>query len=281
MNYTNDVGSGYNDQRYRDTNRYNWNNRDVPSPRVSNNYDFDNPLLPHSGVPLTSDDFVDFTDRIINSTNTNDIRYDETENIWDLDPGSLTRSSAGVAFNGNNVSEIDFVPNTDRQYDLGKFNIAFDRSLNRSLNRTGEETKQSQRLDDLNKLNALAQGVASPTSAEEKNNANVTNMSISQILINTKDALFNLLDDILEQRFETETFTRDNRLFYIGITILFFAIILYLYLMMSSSDSNQDQTIKPTSQENVQKIYHIYQYPGNFTSGPMPNYLNPYVLNKY
>lgn len=226
MNYSNNVGSGYDDQRYINTNRCNWNNSEVPTPILSNKFDFDNPLLPKSGVPLTEDDFVDSTDRIINASNTNDIRYDATDNIWNVDPS--------VTYDGNNLAGID-TTNKDNGFDLGKFNIVFDR--------TKDVAKENQRINDLNRLNSLA---------EEKTPNNVYDLSLFQIIVNTKDAWFGLLDDLLEQRFELNTFTRDNRLFYIGVTILFFAVILYIYTIIVAD--------KP-KEENVQKIYHIYQYP--------------------
>ena len=47
------------------------------APRVSNNNSFDNPLLPKAGIPIADDDFVDSTDRIVNGTNTNDVRIDD------------------------------------------------------------------------------------------------------------------------------------------------------------------------------------------------------------
>lgn len=67
---------------------------------------------------------------------------------------------------------------------------------------------------------------------------NVTNkklydQTILEIMINIKNAWFNLLDDIINTNITWSTFTKDNRLFYFGITILFVATILYLYHMIS------------------------------------------------
>jgi len=71
------------------------------------------------------------------------------------------------------------------------------------------------------------------------------------------------LDDLLDQKFEIETFTKENRLFYIGITILFFTIILYLYTMIISDEEKNDSLSKidPNANQYVKKIYHIHQYP--------------------
>ncbi len=49
------------------------------------------------------------------------------------------------------------------------------------------------------------------------------------ILIKMKDALFNILDDILQHRYTVNTFTKNNRLFYIGIMVLIIALIVFVY----------------------------------------------------
>ncbi len=94
--------------------------------------------------------------------------------------------------------------------DLGKFNFMFDRNK--------EIEVENQRIRDLNKLNTLSQ---------ETRQVKLYELSLLDISINTKNAWFNLLDDLLDQRFELETFTQDNRLYYVGITILFFSVIIY------------------------------------------------------
>lgn len=167
----------------------------IKAPNVRNYKTIDNPLLPRSGVPITDDDFVDSSERIINATNNNDVRYDKINNIWNVDPSEIS----------DNTKKID----------LGKFNKVFER--------TKEEAKREQKLIDLEKLNKLS---------EETQRVSLYDLTISQIIINTKNAWFYLLDDLLDQKFSLDTFTKDNRLFYIGITILFFSIISYLYNMI-------------------------------------------------
>lgn len=202
---------------------------DTAPPKVRIDGIIDNPLLPKSGIPLADDDFVDSTDRIINATNTNDVRYDDEDNVWRVDPGTF--------YGDAGLSGIDVAPDSKKVFDLGKFNKVFERNK--------EIVKESQRINDLNKLNALS---------ETQERISLYNLSLFQIIVNTKDAWFNLLDDMLDQRFELATLTKNNRLFYIGITIVTIIIILYLYGMMSS-----EKTEKPV--ESIQKIYHIYQHP--------------------
>jgi hypothetical protein len=217
------------------------------APRVSNNNSFDNPLLPKAGIPIADDDFVDSTDRIVNGTNTNDVRIDDgikvgNHNVWSVDPSKVYSSSG--------LGGIDTAPNgSSKRFDLGQFNKIFDRNK--------EIATESQKISDLNKLNALSQ---------ETVRTSLYDLSLFQIIINTKNAWFNILDDLLDQKFESETFTKANRLFYIGLTIVFFAVILYLYATIMADDSGQK---KPD--HDTKMVYHIHQYPPQF---PEHNRLN-------
>ena len=60
------------------------------------------------------------------------------------------------------------------------------------------------------------------------------NQPVGSILIQTKDAWLNLLDDLLQFRFTLDTFTKENRLFHIGLTIVFVAIFMYVYSTIMS-----------------------------------------------
>lgn len=71
--------------------------------------------------------------------------------------------------------------------------------------------------------------------------------SIGVILINTKDAAFNIMDDVVNMRFNNDIITKDNRLFYLGIIIVFVACLMYLYLFFSGDDDKKvsyENTIK-------------------------------------
>ena len=184
----------------------------------------DNALLSKPGVPITEDGFRDSTGRIISASTTNIIRDPDNKNIWDVAPDNF-------------YSEVD-QNNPNKRIDLKKFNKVFD--VNREI------TKRNQRVKDLEKLNELSR-VETKTSLYDLN--------ISQILINIKNTWFNLLDDLLEQRFQLETFTKENRLFYIGLTIVFIAVIMYIYTMIldEEEDLNNDFGSQP--------IYMIHGYP--------------------
>lgn len=60
------------------------------------------------------------------------------------------------------------------------------------------------------------------------------NRTLGEILIDTKDAIFNLLDDLLAWHFDYDTFTKQNRPFYIGVMLLFIAILVFLFSFVDS-----------------------------------------------
>lgn len=216
----------------------------TPPPKISNKNNFDNPLLPKNGIPLAEDDFVDSTDRIVNATNTNDVRRNPgtkvgNHNIWSVDPGK--------SYDSSGLPGIDAGPDgNSKHFDLGQFNVGFDRNK--------EIAQESQKISDLNKLNALSQ---------ETVHVSLYDLSLFQIIINIKNTWFNLLDDLLDQKFELSTFTEENRMFYIGLTIVFFAIVLYLYatIMADDSEKNTSQTISDQNKKETNQVFHIYQYP--------------------
>jgi len=203
--------------------RANFSQTDLAQP-VGHNRGIDNPLISKHGVPVTSDDLRDSTDRVINASTTNIVRDPDNKNIWNVNPDDF-------------YSQAD-ASDPNRRFDMGKFNKVFD--INREI------TNRNQRVEELQKLNRLSH-VDTKTS--------LVDLNMSQIMVNTKNSWFNLLDDLLEQRFQLSTFTKDNRLFYIGLTIVFICVILYLYTVLSATDDQSSITIPPT-----QPIV-IYQVP--------------------
>ena len=69
----------------------------------------------------------------------------------------------------------------------------------------------------------------------------IYNQSIGDIFLQMKDSTFETLDDLLQGRFESETLTKNNRIFYIGIFILFFTVLLQLIQMINTDNSPQIQ----------------------------------------
>jgi len=134
----------------------------------------------------------------------------------------------------------------------GKFNIA---QFNKEFERGKKESKEDQYLKNLQKMEALK-------SVEMKES--LYKQSILKLALNTKDSWFEIMDDLLDQQFTVDTFIKNNRLFYIGMTIFVISCILYLY--------NQLIEQPMVVSDNIQRIYHIYPSADNQM---MPNHLMP------
>ena len=78
---------------------------------------------------------------------------------------------------------------------------------------------------------------------EAKDHKELYELSIGKTLINTKDTIFGILDDLLRFKFETETFTKNNRLYYLGIIIIMIVCLTFLYELFSKeqNQNNHDQ----------------------------------------
>jgi|SaaInlStandDraft_6_1057023.scaffolds.fasta_scaffold12354_5 hypothetical protein len=108
--------------------------------------------------------------------------------------------------------------NTDGEFDLGKFNDGFDKS--KQIKQNIDKEQNEYRLKMMN----------SDISSKSLYKSNV-----SEIIIGLKDAWFYLLDDLLQQKFTSDTLFKDNRLFYIGLTFVIIALILYIHAYFSSN----------------------------------------------
>jgi hypothetical protein len=70
----------------------------------------------------------------------------------------------------------------------------------------------------------------------------IYDLGIGQIAINTKDAIFDMLDDTINLRFTNDMLTKNNRLFYLGIVLIIIACLSFFYLMFGLD--NNDKHIK-------------------------------------
>lgn len=104
-------------------------------------------------------------------------------------------------------------------FDIRKFNSAFEEQIQR--------IKSEQELDEKSKLDKLNTLIVEQP---------LYSLSIGQLLINTKDAWFDMLDDILTFNpkiiFNLRFLTKNHRLFYIGLTIVSICIFLFLYNLL-------------------------------------------------
>lgn len=122
--------------------------------------------------------------------------------------------------NGDLVKLLDgsylFV-SSDGKFDIDRFNRNYDQY---KIRRKQEMDKKiQQKLAIYNK--------PKPELPIYKNN-------IATIMINMKDELFDTLDDLLQGYFNLSTFTKNNRLFYIGILLIIISIFIFAYMQAIS-----------------------------------------------
>jgi hypothetical protein len=122
--------------------------------------------------------------------------------------------------------------NDDGKFDIDKFNREFDQY---KIKRKEEMREQIQK-----KLDILNRPVEEIPPYE---------LSIGEIAVNTKDAIFNIIDDLLNFKFTWNILTREHRLFYLGIFMIMIAIIVYLYWFFMTDEIN----------ETGNKVIHVHE----------------------
>jgi len=107
----------------------------------------------------------------------------------------------------------------NKVFDIKQFNTDFEKQL--------EDRKKAIERKEKDELEKLTQVEVLPKLHE---------LSIARILINFKDSLFETLDDLLAFKFELETFTKNNRLFYLGLLIVLFVTFTYVITSLVGED---------------------------------------------
>jgi hypothetical protein len=137
----------------------------------------------------------------------------------------------------NTVNSEANMFNTNGKFDIGIFNTAFNKNKE-----TQKDITKSNSEKRLNTLNMLA-----------NQNNEYSNTPIINLFIQIKNSWFYLTDDLLQQKFQIETFTKENRLFFIGLTLIFFATIL---LFFNEFINNNNKDIE--SNKIIEKYYIYY-----------------------
>lgn len=92
--------------------------------------------------------------------------------------------------------------------------------FNQKFEQDKELTKQmikSRERDRLEKLN------------QNEETKSLWNLSVIELLINTKDAWFETFDDLLDGKFSYDVFVKNNRLFYYGLTFILISIFVFVF----------------------------------------------------
>lgn len=107
---------------------------------------------------------------------------------------------------------MDATENTNtNKYNLAHFNKAFEEATKQRLEKN--KIFEEEILNELNK---------------EKKDYNPFNKTLGNNIFSIKDALFEILDDLLQFQFNINTFTKERRLFYLGLLLILSVIIISL-----------------------------------------------------
>ena len=133
------------------------------------------------------------------------------------------------------------ITNDRNKFDINKFNKVFDE--------VKEENKSIYKKNDDDRLRVLNQDIVDKP---------LYDTTISDIFIGIKSTWFYILDDLLQQKFTLNTFSKDNRLFYIGITLLFFGVIIYFFNFFNEGTPNE-VPMNTNPHEKIIEKHYIYQ----------------------
>ena len=122
--------------------------------------------------------------------------------------GTITPLNTTIVNNSNTVSDTTIAQNS-YTFDLKKFNQDFEDYL---ANQKKARTKQEQKYLESKEI--------------IKRDKLLHELTFYEILGNTKDTVFNVMDDLTTMNINRDTLTQENRLFYIGLLLIVFSIFL-------------------------------------------------------
>lgn len=185
----------------------------------------------------------------------NDFTYPQLTSFNNIDPYAGTNvdtnSTPGQRNPVNPINPSN--PTSTDGYSPGKFDI---QKFNKDFEDRIQQTKETDKILEGRSLEQLNKQVIEKKPYE---------LSIAEIFVAIKDSWFGLLDDLLQQQFYVETFTKQNRLFYIGLTIVIIVIMFYLYdiIIDGYSDNSNSNPNLNLYNKKIVEIHHIYHNKNN------------------
>lgn len=122
----------------------------------------------------------------------------------------------------------------ETKFDVKKFNNTFEDYKIKTKREQSDKDKKT-----LAKLN------------NEISEKPLSSYNMYELIIELKNTWFYIIDDILNGNITTETITKKNRLFYIGLTFVIFGIVIYL---INSFGEDEKQNIS----EKIIEKHYIY-----------------------
>jgi hypothetical protein len=136
---------------------------------------------------------------------------------------------------GSNIKNAE----PKKNFDLDKFNKEF--------------VFKKERADIENKIKSQEK-INRLTEAANIKEKSLYNLSVGELVIGIKDTWFGILDDLLAKRLEMQILTQNNRLFFIGLTVVIIVTIIYLYNFFLEEEIKKDSADKIT-EKIIEKHY--------------------------
>ena len=120
------------------------------------------------------------------------------------------------------------------RFNVKEFNVGFEQA--RDITKAKIREQEKEKLEELGNV-----------TYQKK----ITEMSVGEILVGIKNSWFDLVDDLLQKKYTYDTFTKNNRMFFFGLTIIIIIVIIYLYDLFTNS-------VEPNKKTKTVEVYHIY-----------------------
>ena len=156
----------------------------------------------------------------------------------------------------DDMSTLDNLDNTDISIDT---NFTFDTLETLKNNKPAKSSLVTSQKIDNKEFKELSEKKLLKLSEEEEkklNNKPFYQLSVLEIAIELKNTIFAIMDELLAGNFNMNILFKDNRMFYIGLTILIISIILYIYDY--AIDGSSDPLQKLMGGNGIVEIRHIY-----------------------
>lgn len=122
------------------------------------------------------------------------------------------------------------------QFDVNKFNQEFESNIQQQKEIVAQQ--DAKKLQELNKV-----------IYKQK----ISEMTFIEFIHNWKESLLGMLNDLLHLRLQSEILFQENRLFFLGITVIFAIIFFYLFFMLINENTNNNTN-------RVINEYHVYPH---------------------
>jgi|SaaInlV_200m_DNA_3_1039701.scaffolds.fasta_scaffold69949_1 hypothetical protein len=125
---------------------------------------------------------------------------------------------------------------TNDEFDVNKFNKLYDKLSDEQL-----KEKKKKELEELEKQYG-----------KKDITKNLYELSVGEIVIGFKDAMFGIINDLLHFNINFNTFSKEHRLFYLGILLLLISVTIYIISSHTDLDlDNKSVDMKFDKLKNV------------------------------